>query len=73
MGDTVCDPFTATVVPFSFALTALVEDQVSVELAPEVMEVGFAVILAVGDPLEPTVTEVWAEVDVPAELVATKV
>jgi hypothetical protein len=73
VGDTVCDPFTATELPFSFALTALLDDQVSVELPPEAMDVGFALMLAVGAPLEPTVTEVWAEVDVPAELVATNV
>lgn len=73
VGDTVCDPFTATELPLSFALTALLDDQVSVELAPEAIEVGFALMLAVGEPLEPTVTDVCADVDVPAELVATNV
>jgi hypothetical protein len=73
VGDTVCEPFTATALPFSVALTALLDDHVSVELPPEAMDVGFALMLAVGAPLEPTVTEVWADVEVPAELVATNV
>jgi hypothetical protein len=73
VGDTVCDPLRATEVPFSLALTALLDVQVSVELPPDEMEVGLALMLAVGEPLEATVTAVCAEVDVPAELVATNV
>ena len=73
MGETVCDPLTATGAPFRVALTALVDVHVSVELPPETIEVGFAVMLAVGEPPEPTVTTVCAEACVPAELVATKV
>ena len=49
------------------------DDQVRVELAPEVIEVGLALRLAVGEPVELTVTDVCAEVEVPAELVATNV
>jgi UDP-N-acetyl-D-glucosamine dehydrogenase len=45
---------TATVAPFRVALTALVDVHVSVELPPDAIEVGFALIPAVG-PLEPTV------------------
>ena len=48
MGETVCDPLTATDAPFRVALTALVDVQVSVELAPDAIEVGFALIPAVG-------------------------
>jgi hypothetical protein len=55
VGETVCDPLTATAAPFKVALTALVDVQVSVELLPEVIEVGFALIAAVG-ALELTVT-----------------
>jgi hypothetical protein len=55
VGETDFDPLTATDAPFRVALTALVDVQVSVELPPEVMEVGLALIPAVG-PLEPTVT-----------------
>lgn len=73
MGETVCDPFTATDAPFRVALVALVEVQVSVELPPGPIEVGFALILAVGEPPEVIVTTACAEAEVPAELVATKV
>jgi hypothetical protein len=73
VGETVCEPLTATDAPFSFALMALVDVQVSVELPPETIEVGFALIPAVGEPPEPIVTTACAEADVPAELVATKV
>jgi hypothetical protein len=72
VGETTCDPLTATVVPFRVALTALVEVHVRVELPPDAMEVGFALIPAVGAP-ELTVTLVWAEAVAPAALVATKV
>jgi uncharacterized protein (UPF0212 family) len=72
VGETVCDPLTATELPFSVALAALVDVHVSVELPPEAMEVGFALIPAVG-PLELTVTVAWAEAVAPEELLATKV
>jgi hypothetical protein len=72
VGETVCDPLTATAAPFKVALTALVDVQVSVELLPDVMEVGLAVIPAVG-PLEPTVTVACAVAVAPDELVAMKV
>jgi hypothetical protein len=72
VGETDCDPFTATAEPFNVALTAFVEVHVSVELAPDEMEVGFALIPAVG-ALEPTVTVVCAVAVAPEELFATKV
>ena len=72
VGETLCDPLTATIAPFRVALTALVDVQVSVELPPDAIEVGFALIPAVG-PLEPTVTVAWAEAVVPEEPVTTKV
>ena len=57
MGETTCDPLTATAAPLRVALVALVEDQVRVELAPDVIEVGLAVMEAVGAPPPPvTVT-----------------
>ena len=73
VGETACDPFNATVVPFKSALTAFVVVQVRVELPPDAIVVGFALIPAVGGPLEPTVTVAWAVAVVPDELVATKV
>jgi uncharacterized protein (UPF0212 family) len=73
VGETDCDPLTATDAPFKVALAALVDVQVSVELLPDAMDVGLALIPAVGEPLEPTVTVVWAEACAPEELVATKV
>lgn len=48
VGDTVCDPLTATEAPFSVALVAFVDTQVSVELPPEEIELGLAEIEAVG-------------------------
>jgi len=48
VGETVCEPLRATAAPFRVALAALVDVQVSVELPPDVMEVGLAVIPAVG-------------------------
>jgi hypothetical protein len=73
VGETTCDPLTGTELPFSKALVALVEDQVRVELPPDVIVVGFAVIEAVGFPPEPMVT-VTVEVAVaPEELFAMKV
>jgi hypothetical protein len=73
VGDTVCDPLTATDAPFRVALVALVDVQVSVELPPGAIDVGLALIAAVGAPLEFTVTGAWAEAVTPAALVATKV
>ena len=62
VGETVCDPLTATAAPFRVALTALVDVQVSVELPPEAIEVGFALIAAVGGLLPPvTVTVTWPQ------------
>jgi hypothetical protein len=72
VGETACDPFTATDAPFKVALTALVDVHVSVELPPVVMVAGLAEIPAVG-PLEPTVTVVWEVEVAPDELFATKV
>jgi hypothetical protein len=73
VGETVCDPLTGTDAPFRVALTALVDVQVSVELPPGAIEVGLALIAAVGAPLEFTVTVVWAVAVVPPELLAMKV
>ena len=73
MGETACDPLTGTDAPFRVALTALVEVQVSVELPPGAIEVGLALIAAVGAPLAFTVTFAWAEAVVPDEPVAMKV
>jgi hypothetical protein len=56
VGETTCDPLTATAAPLSVALTALVEDHVNVELPPDVMEVGLAVRDAVGLPPPPPLT-----------------
>ena len=67
MGDTVCDPLTATEVPFRVALTAFVDVQVNVELPPAVIEVGLAVTLAVGAP-GATVTVAWPQSVAPVEL-----
>jgi hypothetical protein len=72
VGETVCDPLTATDAPFKVALAAFVDVQVRVELPPDVMEVGLAVIPAVG-PAEPTVTVAWDVAFAPDELVATNV
>jgi hypothetical protein len=72
VGETVCDPLTATVAPFSVALTAFVDVQVSVELPPDAIEVGFALMAAVG-ALALTVTVAWAEAVAPAEFLAINV
>jgi len=58
VGDTTCDPLTATGAPFSVALTAFVDVQVSVELPPGEIEVGLALMLAVAALPLPTVTVV---------------
>ena len=55
VGETVCEPLTGTVAPFRVALAAFVDVHVSVELPPDVIEVGLAVIPAVG-LAGPTVT-----------------
>jgi hypothetical protein len=65
VGETTCDPLTATEAPFRVALVALVELQVSVELPPDAIEVGFALMAAVGQ-LVLTVT--WPQSLAPAEL-----
>ena len=56
IGETTCDPFNATVVPFKSALTQLNVFHVSVVLLPDAIEVGFALIPAAGGPLALTVT-----------------
>lgn len=73
VGETDCDPLTATAAPFNVALVAFVDVQVRVELLPDTMDVGLALIPAVGVPPEPTVTVAWADACAPEELVATKV
>jgi hypothetical protein len=55
VGDTVCDPLTGTVAPFRVALVAFVDVQVRVELLPDAIVVGLAVMPAVG-AAGPTVT-----------------
>jgi len=72
VGETVCDPLTATAAPFSVALAAFVDVQVSVELPPDAIDVGLAVIPAVGAG-GVTVTVVWDVAVAPEELVATNV
>jgi hypothetical protein len=72
VGETACDPLTATDAPFRVALAALVDVQVRVELPPDVMEVGLAVIPAVG-PADVTLTVACAVAFAPDELVATNV
>ena len=72
-GETVCEPFNATVVPFRSALTALLVVHISVELPPAAIEVGLALIPAAGGPPEPTVTVAWADAVMPDELLLTKV
>ena len=67
VGETVCEPLTGTAAPFRVALVAFVDVQVSVELPPDWMEVGLAVIPAVG-PLEVTVTRTWPQSMAPAAL-----
>jgi hypothetical protein len=58
---------TATDAPFKVALTAFVDVHVSVELPPEVMEVGLALIPAVGAP-EVTVMRTWPQSVAPVAL-----
>jgi hypothetical protein len=73
VGETTCDPFNATVVPFRSALTALVVVQVRVELPPTAIVVGLPVIPAVGFPLVLTVTVAVEVAVAPEELFAMKV
>ena len=61
VGETVCDPLTGTDAPFRVALTALVDVHVSVELPPDAMEAGFALIAAVGAAPAVTVTVIWPQ------------
>jgi hypothetical protein len=61
VGETDCDPLTATDAPFRVALTALVDVQVSVELPPDAIDVGLALIPAVGPPAEVTLTRTWPQ------------
>jgi hypothetical protein len=72
VGETTCDPLTATAAPFKVALVAFVDDQVSVELPPEVIVVGFALMVAVGPP-DVTVTVADEVAVAPEELLAMKV
>ena len=72
VGETTCDPLNATAVPLISALVALVVFHVKVELLPTAMDVGFALMEAVGEP-ETTVTVACADAVVPDEPVATKV
>ena len=69
MGDTDWEPLTATAAPFKVALTAFVDDQVSLELPPEEIDVGFAVMDAVGPVLVVTVTVTCPQSVAPVELV----
>jgi hypothetical protein len=73
VGDTTCDPLTATEAPFSRALVAFVEDQVRVELPPGAIVVGLALMEAVGFPPEPTVTVAVEVAVAPEELLAMNV
>jgi hypothetical protein len=66
VGDTTCDPLTATETPFSVALVAFVDVQVSVELPPEDIELGLAEIDAVGAEFV-TVTVTWPQSVAPFE------
>jgi hypothetical protein len=56
VGETTCDPFNATGVPFKSALTQLDVVHISVTLPPNKMEVGLALMAAAGGPPEFTVT-----------------
>jgi hypothetical protein len=58
VGETIWEPFVATVTPFKSALTALFVVHVNVALFPTTMDVGLAEIPAVGGPLDVTVTVV---------------
>lgn len=74
VGETDCDPFNGTVVPFRSAVVAFWVVHFRVELPPAAMSVGVAVIPAAGGPLAAvTVTVAWELAVVPEELVATNV
>jgi hypothetical protein len=73
VGETTWDPLNATGVPFKSALTQFTVFHVSVELPPDAMVVGFALIPAPGGPVVPTVTVAAAVAVAPVELVAMKV
>lgn len=51
VGDTDCEPLNGTAVPFRSAVVAFCVDHVRVELPPEEMTVGLAVMAAAGGPL----------------------
>jgi len=67
VGETDCDPLTGTDAPLSVALTTLVDVHARVELLPDVMEVGSAVIPAVGSVVF-TVTVICPQSVAPVEL-----
>jgi hypothetical protein len=73
VGETTWEPLNWTAVPLRSALTALVVVHVRVELFPIVIDVGLAVMPAVGGPADVTVTVAWDDAVVPEEPVATKV
>jgi hypothetical protein len=73
VGETTWDPLNATGVPFKSALTQFTVFQVSVELPPGAIVVGFALIPAPGGPVAPTVTVAVAVAVAPVELLAMKV
>jgi hypothetical protein len=72
-GETVCEPLRATVVPLRSAVAAFCVDQVSVELPPAAMVVGFSLMPAPGGPVVVTVTVAWAVVVAPEESFTMKV
>jgi hypothetical protein len=62
VGDTDCEPFKGTVVPFRSAVVAFWVDHVKVELPPVDMTVGLAAMAAAGGPLlAATVTVAWPQ------------
>jgi hypothetical protein len=73
VGDTDCDPFNGTVVPFRSAVTAFCVVHVRVELPPELITVGLAVMPAPTGPLEATVTVACAVAVAPEALVVINV
>jgi hypothetical protein len=74
IGETVRDPFALTADPLRVTVVAFMVDHCSVELCPLIIEVGIALISAVGIGAggAVTVTVAIAETE-PAELVATSV
>ena len=59
--------------PFKFALTQFTVVQVSVELPPDAIVVGLALMPAAGGPPDPTVTVADDMAVAPEELLAMKV